>query len=67
MPVRANGGIYTQPITLIGLPVIAAPIHTAGPLPIAVQLIGKPRSGATLLQVARHLEAAGVCSAPVAN
>jgi AtzE family amidohydrolase len=67
IPVRANVGIYTQPITLVGLPVIAAPIHSSGSLPIAVQLIGKPRSEATLLRVARQLEAAGVCSAPVAN
>lgn len=67
LPVRANVGIYTQPITLVGLPVVAAPVHTAGPLPLAVQLIGKPRSEATLMRVARFLETSGVCAAPVAH
>ncbi len=67
LPVRANVGIYTQPITLVGLPVVAAPVHTVGRLPLAVQLIGKPRSEATLLRVARFLEASGVCVAPVSG
>jgi len=62
---RPNIGIYTQPITLIGLPVVAAPVHSPGRLPAAVQLIGKPHSEAVLLRVARELEARGVCSAPL--
>ena len=66
LPVRANIGLFTQPITLIGLPVVAAPVWSAGRLPIAVQLIGAPNSEATLLRVARALEQEGVCSAPVA-
>ena len=28
MPVRPNLGIFTQPISFIGLPVVAAPVHT---------------------------------------
>jgi Asp-tRNA(Asn)/Glu-tRNA(Gln) amidotransferase A subunit family amidase len=62
---RPNIGIYTQPITLIGLPVVAAPVHASGHLPAGVQLIGKPYSEAVLLRVARELEARGVCSAPL--
>ena len=67
MAVRPNLGIYTQPISFVGLPVVAAPVHSAGPMPIGVQLIGAPWTEAMLLRVARQLENLGVCSAPVAN
>ncbi|MCX6936930.1 MAG: AtzE family amidohydrolase [Verrucomicrobia bacterium] len=67
LPVRPNLGLFTQPISFIGLPVVAAPIQrAAGALPLAVQLIGAPWAEATLLRVARHLELAGCCSAPAA-
>ena len=42
-------------------------VHTAGPQPIAVQLIAAPWRESTLFRVARVLEQAGVCSAPVAQ
>ena len=66
MLVRPNLGLFTQPISFIGLPVVAAPVHTAGPLPIGVQLIGAPWAEAALLRAAHALEQSGVCSAPVA-
>jgi AtzE family amidohydrolase len=66
--VRPNLGLFTQPISFIGLPVIAAPIQRAsGSLPVAVQLIGRPWNEAVLLRVARHLETMGVCAAPIAT
>ena len=37
--VRRNLGAYTQPISLIGLPVLAAPVNRPGSLPIGVQII----------------------------
>lgn len=64
---RPNIGILTQPITLVGLPVLAAPVHAAGRMPIALQLIGKPGSEPALLRIGRILEEQGVCSAPVAG
>ena len=67
IPVRANVGLFTQPITLIGLPVVAAPVHAPGRLPIAVQLIGRPGGESQLLRAARVLEQAGVCAAPVVD
>lgn len=68
IPLRPNIGIFTQPITLIGLPVVAAPLQeAAGNLPIAVQLIAAPWREASLLRVARVLEKSGVCRAPVAQ
>lgn len=64
---RPNIGILTQPITLIGLPVVAAPVHAPSHMPIAIQLIGRPGGEADLLRVARVLEASGTCGAPIAN
>ncbi len=38
---RANLGIYTQPISFIGLPVACVPVPLS-PLPIWVQIITAP-------------------------
>jgi len=65
--VRPNLGLFTQPISFIGLPVVAAPVHTAGPLPVAVQLIAAPWRELDALRVARALERSGVCAAPAAD
>ena len=62
-PVRANLGIYTQPISFIGLPVVAAPIPLQ-PLPIAVQIIAAPWREDVALRIAYALEQAGVAVAP---
>lgn len=67
MALKPNIGLWTQPITLVGLPVIAAPVHLPGKLPLAVQIIGKPGSEAVLLRVARLLEAGGTCAAPIST
>jgi len=65
MPVRANLGLFTQPISFIGLPVVAVPAARAGTLPIGVQVIARPFNEAAALRVAAHLERQGVCvSAP---
>jgi AtzE family amidohydrolase len=66
VPLRASIGLFTQPISFIGLPVVAAPVHGIGPLPVGVQLIAAPWNEASLLRVARVLEQTGVCTSPVA-
>jgi aspartyl-tRNA(Asn)/glutamyl-tRNA(Gln) amidotransferase subunit A len=63
MPVRPNLGIYTQPISFIGLPVVAVPVPLE-PLPIGVQIIAAPWREDVALRIARQLEQAGVASAP---
>jgi 1-carboxybiuret hydrolase len=63
MPLRPNIGIYTQPISFIGLPVVAAPVPLQ-PLPIAVQIIAAPWREDIALRVAHALEQAGVAQAP---
>jgi 1-carboxybiuret hydrolase len=63
LPVRANLGLYTQPISFIGLPVVAVPVPLA-PLPIAVQIIAAPWREDVGLRIAHALEAQGVVAAP---
>ena len=62
VPVRANLGLFTQPISFIGLPVVAAPVFGAG-LPVGVQVIAAPWREDLALRVARVLERDGVCQA----
>jgi 1-carboxybiuret hydrolase len=66
MPVRPNIGVHTQPISFIGLPVVAAPIPLR-PLPIAVQIIAAPWREDVALRIAHALEQAGVAAAPRPN
>ena len=66
MPIRPNIGVYTQPISFIGLPVVAVPIRPDAGLPLGVQVIAPPWREDLALRVARELERAGVASAPVA-
>ena len=63
MPVRANLGLYTQPISFIGLPVVAVPIPLE-PLPIGIQIITAPWREDVALRVAYVLEKMGVAAAP---
>jgi AtzE family amidohydrolase len=67
MLVRPNLGLFTQPISFVGLPVAAVPVWTAGEtLPIGVQIIAAPWREDLALRAARALEAEGVVSAPIA-
>lgn len=63
LPVRANIGIHTQPISFIGLPVVAVPVPLE-PLPIGVQIIAAPWREDIALRVAYALEKMGVAAAP---
>ena len=57
---RANLGIYTQPISFIGLPVVTVPVwRDQDRLPIGVQIIARPWAEALALRVARQLERSG--------
>ncbi|WP_298886727.1 AtzE family amidohydrolase [uncultured Bradyrhizobium sp.] len=63
LPVRANIGIHTQPISFIGLPVVAVPVPLE-PMPIGVQIICAPWREDIALRVAYALEKMGVVAAP---
>src|SRR6516165_7961562 len=56
LPVRANLGIYTQPISFIGLPVVAVPVPLS-PLPLAIQIVAAPWREDIALRVTYALEA----------
>jgi aspartyl-tRNA(Asn)/glutamyl-tRNA(Gln) amidotransferase subunit A len=63
LPVRANLGLYTQPISFIGLPVVAVPVPLS-PLPIGVQIIAAPWREDVALRLAHALETQGIVAAP---
>ena len=62
VPLRPNLGLFTQPISAIGLPVAAVPVFGAG-LPIGVQIIAAPWREDLCLRAAYALQQAGVCEA----
>jgi Asp-tRNA(Asn)/Glu-tRNA(Gln) amidotransferase A subunit family amidase len=62
VPLRPNIGIFTQPISFIGLPVVAVPVPLA-PLPIGVQVIAAPWREDIALRIAHALESAGAAAA----
>ena len=63
MPVRPNIGIYTQPISFIGLPVVAVPVPVE-PLPVGVQIIAAPWREDVALRIASALEQMRAVAAP---
>ncbi|MBW4689541.1 MAG: AtzE family amidohydrolase [Komarekiella atlantica HA4396-MV6] len=63
--VRPHLGLFTQPLSFIGLPVLSVPIQQQNALPLGVQLIAAPDNEALILRVAAVLEAKGVVSAPI--
>jgi len=67
VPTRPNLGLYTQPLSFIGLPVISVPVAEAGPLPLGVQLVAAPWNEAALFRVAAALEREGVVAARIAG
>ena len=62
LPVRANLGLYTQPISFIGLPVVAVPVQVT-PLPIGVQIVAPPWREDVALRIAYALEERGAVAA----
>ncbi len=65
--VRPHLGLFTQPLSFIGLPVLSVPIRRADALPLGVQLIAAPDQEMLILQVASALEKKGIVSAFVVS
>jgi len=59
MLARPSTGLLTQPISCIGLPVIAAPVGKISGLPVGMQIIAAPWREDLCFRVARALEAGG--------
>jgi len=62
MPLRPNLGLYTQPISFTGLPVVAVPVPLE-PLPIGVQIIAAPWREDVGLRIAHRLETGQIVAA----
>ncbi|MCA3338032.1 MAG: AtzE family amidohydrolase [Roseomonas sp.] len=67
LPVRPNLGIFTQPISFIGLPVVTVPVWPAQGMPIGVQIIAAPGKEALALRAAHWLESQGIVHAKPAK
>ncbi len=67
IPVRANLGLYTQPISFAGLPVVVAPLFSDGEMPSGVQIIASRWREDQALAFAAKLERIGLARAPVAS
>jgi len=60
VPLRPAIGLFTQPISFIGLPVVTVPRWVDYGLPLSVQIITAPWREDLALRVAFHLEKMGV-------
>jgi aspartyl-tRNA(Asn)/glutamyl-tRNA(Gln) amidotransferase subunit A len=67
LPVRPNLGIFTQPISFIGLPVVTVPVWPEQGMPIGVQIIAAPGQEALALRAAHWLESQRIVHAKPAS
>jgi len=62
---RPNLGLYTQPLSFIGLPVLTVPVAGSGAMPLGVQIVAAPFREAHALRVGALLEGKGVAAAVI--
>jgi len=67
LQVRPSMGLFTQPISFIGLPVVTVPVWPDEGMPIGVQIITAPGREDVGLSIAHDLEQRGIVRAPVAK
>lgn len=60
VPARAHLGLYTQPLSFVGLPVLAVPLARGGALPLGLQLVGPPGGEARLFALAAAMAGRGL-------
>jgi AtzE family amidohydrolase len=65
LPSRPNIGVFAQPLSFVGLPIVSVPVFEDGQLPLGVQVIGAPYNESAVLRVAAQLEALGIARAPI--
>ncbi len=61
---RPNIGLYTQPLSFIGLPIVTVPVDGAGGMPTGVQIVAAPWREDIALRIAAKLERDGVVGSP---
>jgi AtzE family amidohydrolase len=57
-------GVFTQPLSFIGLPVVSVPVRSRGGLPLGVQVVAAPNGEAQALRLAALLEDSGFAMEP---
>ena len=68
LPIRPHLGVFAQPLSFIGLPVVTVPVWLEGAaLPMGVQIIAAPWREDICLRIAHQLELSGAVAAPVAR
>ncbi len=67
MLVRPNLGLFTQPLSFIGLPVLSVPLYRPNSLPLGVQIIAAPHNESLILRVAAQLERQGILGSRLNN
>ncbi len=67
LPARPNLGLFTQPLSFLGLPIMSVPVVQPGRLPLGVQVIAAPNQEASVIRVAAELERLGIANAPIAG
>lgn len=60
IPLRPNMGMLTQPLSFIGLPVVAAPLAVKGPLPLGMQIVAPAWREDLCFRAAAALEQRGL-------
>ncbi|MDF0554532.1 AtzE family amidohydrolase [Kamptonema sp. UHCC 0994] len=63
--IRPNLGIFTQPLSFIGLPIASVPIQRPNALPLGVQIIAAPYNESLILRVAAMLESQGIATSQI--
>jgi 1-carboxybiuret hydrolase len=63
LPSRPNVGIFTQPFSFVGVPIVTVPIFDSGSLPLGVQIIGPAYREEWVLRVAQQLQQLGIARA----
>jgi 1-carboxybiuret hydrolase len=63
LPSRPNIGIFTQPFSFVGLPIVSVPVFDSGSLPLGVQVIGPAYREEWVLRVAQQLQQIGIACA----
>jgi AtzE family amidohydrolase len=66
VPTRPNIGVLTQPLSFVGLPIVAVPVRGAT-LPIAVQIVAPPWREDLALRAAARIEAEGIAGLEMAE
>lgn len=64
LPAAGHLGVFTQPLSFAGLPVLAAPVAGSSALPLGMQIAAAPWREDLVLRVAAAAEAAGVLAPP---